>query len=242
MDKQDFFKIIKRNIQDFSYHVTVVKGKEHPRYAYTIGNFETQNCEFVIAGNSNFQYEDLLLIFNEVCNKTLQNLDKNLIIKTEKFGSFHLEKIDSSWSKKMLLGVYDYYNINDFTAYQIVPDASHYTLDIPDMTKEWHSENQPMWKWLDDTIVWNLNVPRDSTVITDVNSLFGKKITEVMRWDENEWEAFTQNGEDIPKKDIRIVPISIILGIDDSLEPILKLDIEKGFWRDEEIMEWNNWG
>ena len=63
-----------------------------------------------------------------------------------------------------------------------------------------------------------------------------------MRWDLNEWEAFTQNGEDVPEEDVRIVPISVILGIDDSLEPILKLGIEKGFWRDKEIMEWNSWG
>jgi hypothetical protein len=243
MDKQDFFKKIKNNIDNYSFHITVVKAKEYPRFGYTIGNYEKYNCEFIIAGNINFQYEEVLTIFGEVILKFSEiHENSNIRITTSKFGSFSLSKIHSSWSKKMMLGVYDYYNIADFTAYQILADNEHFTLDIPNISIEWNPKDLAIWKWLDEDIKWNLDVPRDSIVITNLSSLFGEKITEVMRWEENEWEAFTQNGEEINSEDIRIVPIGVLLGIDDTLKSILKLDIEKGLRRDEKNIEWIDWG
>lgn len=242
MNRHDFLKIIDNHIKEFSYHITIVKSKVHPRFAYTIGNYRSQNCEFILAGNINFEYEDLKSIFNEVLlniNNIFSN--ENIKIQTSRFGSFSFIKVHPSWSSRMMLGVYDYYDINNFPAYQIIPDDNHFTMDIPNMAIEWSSK-QPIWKWLDTNIVWDLGVPKDSMVITNVDSLFGKRITEVMRWEENEWEAFTQNGEEIPKENIRIVPISVLLGIDGTLKPILKLDIGKGFFRDEESMEWSDWG
>ena len=77
---------------------------------------------------------------------------------------------------------------------------------------------------------------------TEVKVLFGKKVTEVMRWEIDDWEAFTQNGTDVNEDDIRIVPIATILGIDNTLLPIVNLQVAKGLWRDSELLEWNDWG
>ncbi|MDQ1805040.1 hypothetical protein RAH57_13660 [Chryseobacterium sp. CKR4-1] len=58
-----------------------------------------------------------------------------------------------------------------------------------------------------------------------------KKISEITRWEDNEWEGFTQNVDDVDKDNLRVIPIATLLGIDSSLEPILKLGIEEGLWK-----------
>jgi hypothetical protein len=39
-------------------------------------------------------------------------------------GEFSFLRVDPSWSKLMLLGVFDYYKKDDISVYQIVPDAA----------------------------------------------------------------------------------------------------------------------
>jgi hypothetical protein len=38
--KQEFKKLIQSNIDQYGYHVTVIRGGLQPRYAYTIGGRE----------------------------------------------------------------------------------------------------------------------------------------------------------------------------------------------------------
>lgn len=240
-NKEAFFRTIKNNIEKDNFHITVVKTSENPRFAYTIGNLEKLQFELILAGNSNYLYKDILMIFNSIVPKLTKGLDLNeFSIEINGLGTFRFRQVHSSWSKLMILGVYDYYKIDSCNVYQIFPDNEHYTLDIPDMSIEW-SANNIIWKWLDDKIKWDLEVPKDSQVTIEVKTLFGEKVTEVTRWEENEWEAFTQNGEDINKDDLRVIPIATLLGIDNSLESILTLDIEEGIWRENENSEWNNW-
>jgi len=243
MDKKKLFrKTIEENIKNFSYHVTVVKQSEVPRYAYTIGIREKFNFELIIAGNENFIYEDILSIIN-LTYKSLDNEDiRTFKVRIPKLGTFKLSKVHSSWIRKMMLGVYDYYNIDVFDVYQIVPDVDHYSLDVPDMSMEWICSEQPIWKWLDDDIEWDFKVPKNAKIITDIDALFGKRITEVMRWENDEWEGFTINGDEIDKDSIRVISIATIVGIDNSMLPILTLNIGKGLWRDSEVLQWNNWG
>lgn len=62
--------------------------------------------------------------------------------------------------------------------------------------------------------------------------LYGEKATELTRWETNEWKIFSGSGPDVPKEDIRIIPLAILIGIDKSLEPALHLDVGKGLSRD----------
>lgn len=244
MENREIFKeIIRKHIQEKSFHINVVKSSEIPRYAYTIGNFENYNFELIMGGNENYLYDEIIIIFNTIISKINKDSElEQLTFNILNLGVFTLSKVKPSWSEKMMLGVYDYYDIKDFNAYQILPDKNHSTLDIPNMSVEWNTEEQPIWKWLDDSIVWDLEVPNNSTVTTEVKVLFGKKVTEVMRWEIDDWEAFTQNGTDVNEDDIRIVPIATILGIDNTLLPIVNLQVAKGLWRDSELLEWNDWG
>ncbi|CAA7196832.1 DUF4262 domain-containing protein [Chryseobacterium potabilaquae] len=239
---KEFKETIRKNIEENFCHITVVTQSEVPRYAYTIGIYEKFNLELIIAGNENFLYDEILFIINKAV--TLLNIEnlESLNFSISNLGSFKLIKIHHSWARKMMLGVYDYYDLHNFDAYQILPDENHYSLDIPNMSLEWNLKEQSVWKWLDENVVWDWKIPSNSKIITNLEALFGTRITEVMRWEEDEWQGFTMNGEEIGKNDIRILPIATILGIDNSLAPITNLDIGKGLWRDSEELRWKNWG
>jgi len=88
----------------------------------------------------------------------------------------------------MLLGVFDYYRRADVQAYQIMPDSNHFTNDIPDMSKEWSVSTEHVWQWLNRK--WSYNIPESSTVIINLYALQGESITELMRWEQDEWEMF----------------------------------------------------
>lgn len=240
-NKEVFLEKIRNNIEKDNFHITVVQSSEVPRFAYTIGNIEKLEFELVLAGNLNFLYEDVLLIFNSIVPNLTKDFNyKEFSIDLGEMGIFKLSEVDSSWSKLMMLGVYDYYNIDDFKAYQIMPDQNHKSLDIPNMSNTWNNENI-IWKWLDDTVKWNLDVPQNSRVITELKVLFGEKVTEVTRWEDDEWEAFSQNGDDVDKDDVRFIPISTLLGIDNSTQAILKLNVEDGLRRESGDSDWNEW-
>jgi hypothetical protein len=117
----------------------------------------------------------------------------------------------------------------------IIPENR--TLDTPLLSQPIIA-NDPIWKWID--MDWNINVPKNSYVITDIDSLKGKTIVELMRWEDHVWEMFSGPGPDFKEEDIRIVP-GTILGIDDTLRRTVNLDIGKGLWRENKDSEWNNW-
>jgi hypothetical protein len=78
--------------------------------------------------------------------------------------------------------------------------------------------------------------------LTDLNTLRGGRITEVMRWEEDQWEIFSGSGPEIPESERRVVPLGILLEADKSLLPALELRLETGFWRDKGESEWRPWG
>jgi len=88
---------------------------------------------------------------------------------------------------------------------------------------------------------WNLNVPKNSYAITDIDSLKGKTITELTRWEDHVWEMFSGAGIDVLEEDIRIVSLGTILAIDPSLCRILELKIGEGLWRKDRDSHWQEW-
>lgn len=241
-DREQFLALIESNIDKHGYHVTIVNSPVEPRYAYTIGLSEVLGFEFIFAGGIYYKKDDLFRIFDEIIKETkTRNGIVNEGISVDALGTFSFSKVKSSWSKLTMLGVFDFYKRNEIEAYQVIPDQEHHTLDIPDMSKEFNVASEPVWQWLDRE--WDYPVPRDSTVVTNLDALKGEVITEVMKWEKNEWEIFAGAGPDVLKEDKRVVSLGTLLGIDKSLMPAaFNLEIEKGMWRDPSDLVWHAWG
>ncbi|WP_342332531.1 DUF4262 domain-containing protein [Pedobacter sp. FW305-3-2-15-E-R2A2] len=236
MTNKEFLHIIRTNIDEIGYHLTLVNGGQHPDFSYSIGLTEKLGFELIIAGGGFISIEENESVFNGIFNK----LKSGHLVDSEFFlpnnDSYYLTKVDSSWIKKLMLGVYDYYNVNEIIAYQIIPEDR--TMDTLLMSEPMIPKD-PIWKWLD--INWDLDAPKNSYVITDIDSLKGKTIIELTRWEEHVWEMFSGAGPDVSENDIRTVPLGTILGIDSTLEVITKLTVGQGLWRDNKYSSWQDW-
>jgi hypothetical protein len=240
-DKEKFASLIQTNIENHEYHLTTVIGNTEPRYVYSIGLNNLFGFELVFAGGTYYLYDDVFKIFEGII-KELKNrkdaLKQQIII--ESLGAFSLSNVDESWGKLMLLGAFDYYQTKHINAFQINPDATHFTHDIPNMSKKLNILSEPIWQWL--VREWDYGVPADSTVITNINALLGEPITEVVRCEINEWEMFAGNGPELDSKDMRVLPLGTMIGIDKSLLPTINLPVGKGLRRDSSLdSDWNNW-
>jgi len=241
IDRDDFLRRIQSNIQDNGYHVTLVNGIDMPRFAYTIGCKEKFGAELIFAGGEYYSKNNISDIIDKLVKELRKGTDwQNLSITINSLGTFSLSKTDKSWSELLALGVFDFYNEDDIQILQIIPDKYHLTLDTPDMSKKFEVSLQPIWQWL--VREWDYPIPRNATVVTNLDVLYGKKATEVMRWEIDEWEIFAGAGPDVPKEDMRTLPLGILIGIDKSLEAVFSLEVGKGLWRDPVELEWNDWG
>lgn len=242
-EREKFLAEIKSNIEKYGFHITIVNSHTEPRYAYTIGLYSKFGFELIFAGGVFYMKDEVISIINSIVNKLKDvNLLENPLVLIEDLGEFSLTKVDNSWCEMMLLGAFDFLKLEKINAWQIKPNESFFTLDIPDMSKKWDENTHPVWQWLDKE--WDLAIPENSTIVTDIDSLKGNKVTEVMRWEEEEWEMFSTSSDEILKENIRVVPFGTLLGIDNSLYPAINLDIGKGLWRERETddFEWNDWG
>ncbi|MCH6200354.1 hypothetical protein MMU07_12250 [Aquiflexum sp. LQ15W] len=241
---KDIFIEIKNRIDKYGYHRYLIKPHKTPRYSYTIGLLNSLGFELLLGGAIFYENtDDLELIFKGIINVLLKD-KKARKIHLKDLGNFEIREVDSSWSSLMMLGALDYYNLERINTFQIFPiDNEKSTLDTPDMTKPWGQDNKT-WKYLDDTISWNYDVPESSLVFTNLDALRGCRLTEYFRFELNEWEIFSGNGAKEPKKSIRIVPLSVLIGIDSSIENIINDPVGKGKFRDssnENNMIWYNW-
>jgi len=108
------------------------------------------------------------------------------------------------------------------------------------MLEAFDETTQPVWQWL--TRPWGYSIPADSMAVTNLRVLAGAKATEVMRWEAANWEIFAGAAPDIPKAEMRIVPLGTLLGMDASLEVVIGLEVGKGVWRDSLVLDWQPWG
>lgn len=241
MKRKDVLNKISSNIKSSGHHITIVSGGQEPRYAYTIGLIKKYDFELILAGSILYLENDIYSIVNFISSeiKKSENLEKQSFA-IENLGTFRLIKVHDSWAERTMLGVYDYYNLKAINAYQIVPDDNFSTIDIPDMSLQFDTTIEPVWKWLEDE--WSFEIPNNISVVTNLDAMKGESITQIMRWEEDEWEMFAGSNEDLDEEDIRVVPIGLLLTSDKSLLPALDLDINKGLWRENKNDEWNDWG
>ena len=235
--KRQALDLIREDIDRSGHHVYVVSGGEIPRFAYTIGLSESVGVELILAGAVFYMKDEVVKILNNIAAQ-LKEQRNGEVFEVDGLGSFTLRKVHSSWAAQVMLGAFDYYKKGEIQAFQIVPDNAHWTIDVPDMSVAWSATSEPVWRWLKEP--WTFPVPEDSTAATNLAALRGGRITEVMRWDENEWEMFAGPGSNVTSDDMRVVALGTLVAVDKSLVPVVNLATEEGLWRDlEPDSEWH---
>jgi hypothetical protein len=188
---------IEQNIRRHGHHLYIVGGGCAPRFAYTIGLREALGGELVLAGATYFLVEEVQCIIDELARRVgaSPGVERWPVFGS---GSFRLAPVAPSWSKRLLLGANDYYGVEAVPAWQIVPDGEHTTVDVPDMSVELGSRFEPVWQWLDAR--WPHEVAGDLGVTTNLDALRGEPITELTRWEADEWEMFSGAGPRFSRK------------------------------------------
>jgi hypothetical protein len=229
---------IRENIARYGLHVYLVFGGPTPRFAYTIGLSESIGAELILAGAIFYMKDDVLKIIEGIAAQLKKDRDCE-VFEITGMGSFTLRRAHSSWTNEFMLGAFDYYQKREIPALQIVPDKAHWTIDVPDTSAPWSATKEPAWRWQREP--WNYPVPEDATATTDLAALRGERVTEAARWEEDDWELFAGAGPDVPKHEMRVVPLGTLVAADPSLLPVVHLDVGAALWRDE-ISEWRPWG
>jgi len=232
---------IRSNIKRYGHHVYLVVGKRSPRFAYTIGVSPVKGAEVVLAGAATYSNEDVKRIIDAVVSTESSALVEgfSMEVASPGLGKITLRRVDSSWAKIMMRGALDYYSTADVPALQVVPDEDHWTIDIPDLSRPRTTESEPVWQWLSEP--WAFAVSDRSVAVTNLDALRGKPITEAARWEIDQWELFAGAGPDVPRSEIREVPLGTLLATDPSLFVVTELEIGKGLWRDGADGTWHNW-
>jgi hypothetical protein len=230
---------IRHNIEHSGFHLYIITGGAVPRFAYTIGLRESLGTELVLAGAIYYSADDIKRIVHTIREQLRAGKQFKSVLPVEGLGLFTLRQAHNSWTRSLMLGALDYYKVTDILAMQIVPDEHHTTIDVPDISREWSAETEPVWQWLH--VPWEYKVPRTSTATTNLDALHGGRITEVTRWEAGEWEMFAGPGLDVSDDEARIVPLGCLLAADPSLVPAVELEHGKGLWRDAEQDDWHPW-
>lgn len=229
---------IRENIARSGHHIYAVSGGQTPRFAYTIGVSESIGVELTLAGAILYMMDEVETIINDIAEQLKAQPDRR-VFEVAGLGSFTLRKVDSSWATEFMLGAFDYYQKRDIPALQVVPDKAHWTIDVPDLSAPWSATTEPVWRWLKEP--WTYPVPEDATATTDLAALRGERVTEAMRWEEDDWEIFAGDGPNVPKHELRVAPLGTLVGADESLVPVVHLAIGEGLLRDDPDSEWRTW-
>ena len=234
-------QFIRSNIAQHGCHIYLVTAEAIPRFAYTIGVRESAGVEFILAGASFYSAEQVKLILNETAKLIgSATASSQLVIELSSIGKFSVRKVHSTWSNALMLGAIDYYGQDGISAWQVVPDRAHWTLDIPDLSRPWDVSLEPCWRWLHER--WAYPVSVRSVATTNLGALRGDRITEAARWEVDQWELFAGAGPDVPRDEVRVVPLGTLLAIDESLTAVTTLEVGRALWRDASDGEWQAWG
>ena len=230
---------IRENIARRGQHVYIVSGGQTPRFAYSIGVSESIGVELILAGAIFYMKDEVVKIINDIAAQLRVQRDRG-IFEIAGLGSLTLRKVHDSWATEFMLGAFNYYQKRDIQALQIVPDKAHWTLDVPDMSAPWNASTAPVWRWLKEP--WTYPVPENATAATNLAALRRERITEVTRWEEDEWEMFAGPGPDVTEEEMRVVALGTLLAADKSLDPIVHLAMGEGLWREPDPdSEWHPW-
>lgn len=229
---------IRSDIERYGNSVALVSAGSVPRYAYTIGLREAIGFELVMPGALYYTAKEVQQIVN-ACAVALRADPTLSSLQVPSIGLFSLRSAHDSWMRSMALGAMDFYGVDVVSGVQVVPDADHQTIDVPSMEQDRASSSEPVWRWLDQP--WEYPVPEKSIATTNLAALRGSPITELARWEDDEWEVFAGAGPDVEPSEMRVVPLSTLIAHDPSLISTLSVGIGGGFWRESADSVWNEW-
>jgi hypothetical protein len=236
--REAWLELIRAHIATYGHHITLVSGGPLPRFAYTIGLSPSVGFELVLAGAASLSAAEVRRTINDVAAQVVASDGRpRAEYEVEGLGPISLLDVDGSWIGALLLGARDFYG-SRVRAMQIRPDSPHRTVDVPDLSRSWDPNAEPVWRWLDEP--WDYPVPPKSMAATNLAALRGATVTEVVRWEEDYWEMFA--GPDVTSAAARVVPLGILLGADPLLEIVTALEIGRGVWRDPDEPGWHAWG
>ena len=237
MNKAAYWKTVEENIARYGYQLTIASGGQVPRFAYTIDRANSGQPDLLMAGCSVFLLKDVKRIV-ETTKQLLETgqVEEGAAFAIEEFGKFSLRPVHPSWQKGLLTGCLYLYRMETTPAYQIVPEKNFWTIDTPDTVLAYDPEAHVVWKYLYQE--WDQPQPITSTVLTNLITLKGGYISELVRVDKDEWEMFYGPGSAVAEADIRIVPIWTLLGHDPSLARGVNLPVNGGLYRETRNGPW----
>ena len=227
---------IEAGIQKYGYHVIRVNRGQNPDFAYTIGLNDKFGFELVLAGGF-ISAEDYRNKFDAIYAGLISDADENAAFRCKEGGEMKLLEMHSSWSERMILGVYAHYDLRHVRAMHVL-QSGEALLGVQAMSEPFNEHNK-IWKWL--STQWDRSTPHDSFVMTNVQFLRGETITEVMRFEDDYWEMFVGNGSEVSDADVRALPLGTMIGIDSSLEDAIALSVGDGLWRVNKDDGWHVW-
>lgn len=226
---------IEQQIKKYGWFQYCVVGGQAPRFCYTIGLKEKAGFELIFGGGYFYNNEEASHIVDNYAKFLL-----HLSYDEKSIENFFLRDALAGWVDLLMLGASDYHGRKgeSFLAKQIVPMGDGFTLDVPKMDVDFRSPVNLPWRWgFED---WPFDVPENSFAVTDLACLRGRAAIQVVRWEDDQWECFSDDPDNIDKSDIRIVPLGVMMGLDMSLPMICDMGVEDGFIRDVDG-EWMKW-
>ena len=225
------------NIVSYGHHIYLVSGDASPRFAYTIGLSEPLGAELVLPGGAVYTAQEIIRIVNGVAQLLRVGAAFDTALEVETLGSFRLRRACAEWVRALMLGALDYHKTSEVSAYQIIPDQAHWTVDTPSLESPWSAATEPVWRWFFEP--WPFVFPRKSIAATNLDALRGRRITQAARWEDDLWEIFA--GADVTREQMRPVPLGVLLGADATLRAVLDLDIGQELQRNDDELAWRPW-
>jgi hypothetical protein len=233
--------MIDRHIAEHGFHVYLVQpGRGAPRFLYTIGLTPVIGTELVLPGAVLYDAAPAGRVINEVGERLRAGASASSAFELGDLGAFTLREARHEWVQGLLLGALDYYPDRTVRALQIAPDERHWTVDVPRFDEPPSAPSNRAWRWLHED--WPFPVPRESEAMVDLPALRGQPLSEAARWEEDYWECSAGRGDEVEKADARLLPLGVLLGSDDSLIPLTRLEVGHAAWRDEASGGWRPWG
>lgn len=239
--KKRMLEQIRKNIETCGFHIYQIPPGPCPRYLYTIGLSEKIGFELILAGTSYLEDDNAGELVQLIGDELLKTKSKRSFSK--KLGrqsiEFRITKVHPTWSEKLILGAADYYQSPTIKAMHLTIEEKFQTLDCADLTKPFGKTAMSAWKWL--ACKWPFKIPEESMALTNLNALFGKRLTQIACWENDTWAVFSGFTENQPYSRIREVALGTFLGIDSSLEFIPRMKLNDSFWRARGKTEWEDW-
>ena len=208
-----------------------------PTYSYTLGLLPQYGFEVLLPGQMTLLQPQRSAILNAFYNEMAQH---GFINAFDCDGiEYQLKRVHPTWSSLLMIGVQDYFGIQDFESFCIVPLETGATIDLPNVTITYRNTHAGCWRWLTDP--WTYTIPRESTVTTNISALHGESILELVRVDTDEWEAFSVPSPNLDVGDVRVIPIGVLLASDKTLMSATELMVDTGLYRDDGGSPWVDW-